>query len=306
MKKLTIATRESPLAMWQAEHIQALLSAQNPDLSVELLPMTTTGDQMLSGPLAEVGGKGLFVKELERALLDKRADIAVHSMKDVPPEFPQGLGLIGILCREDCRDAFVSNRFNQLDDLPCGAVVGTASQRRKAQLLALRPDLTIEVLRGNLQTRLRKLDENQYDAIILAAAGLKRMGLQERIKSSLAIEQCLPAVGQGVLGIEARLDDPAVKALIQPLVDSETQQLVSAERQFSRRLGGSCSVPLACHARHDNGAYTIEGLVAEPDGSRILRAAKQGDLADLPALADLLADELLAQGAGEILQNLSS
>lgn len=304
MKKLTIATRESPLAMWQAKHIQALLQQQYPELNIELLPMTTTGDQMLNGPLSQVGGKGLFVKELERALLDGRADIAVHSMKDVPPEFPEGLGLTGILCREDCRDAFVSNQYRTLADLPDGAKVGTASQRRKAQILAQYPTLKTEVIRGNLQTRLRKLDDGEFDAIILAAAGLKRMGLSERITSLLQINECLPAVGQGVLGIEARLDDAATAEIIAPLIDSEAQTLVQAERTFSQKLGGSCSVPLACHAQRSDEDCTIEGLVAEPDGSVILRDKVTGRYADAEKLAEQLADKLIAQGAKELLANL--
>lgn len=304
MKTLRIATRQSPLAMWQAEFVQAQLQKLHPELTVELLPMTTKGDQILNSPLALIGGKGLFVKELEHALLDGRADIAVHSMKDVPPTFPAGLGLGAILKRHSPFDALLSNRYNSLADLPAGSHVGTASQRRKAQLLARFPTLKVSTLRGNIQTRISKLDAGEFDAILLAASGLQRMGLDARIKAVLSAEESLPAVGQGALGIEVRENDQDVAKYLKPLVDIETQTNVAAERRFSKRLGGSCSVPLGCYATHQGDDFEIEGLLAQPSGGLILRAQRKGKTQDALALADALADDLFSQGAQQILDEL--
>lgn len=304
MKTLRIATRQSPLAMWQAEFVQSQLQTLHPELNVELLPMTTKGDQILNSPLALVGGKGLFVKELEHALLDGRADIAVHSMKDVPPGFPEGLGLGAILKRHSPFDAVLSNNYSTLEELPDGAHVGTASQRRKAQILARFPKLKISTLRGNIQTRIGKLDAGEFDAILLAASGLERMGLDSRIKSLLSAEHSLPAVGQGALGIEVREGDAQVAKWLEPLVHAETQINVSAERRFSKRLGGSCSVPLGCFATHNGEDFQIDGLLAQPDGKLILRAQRSGKTQDSLAMADALADDLFAQGAQKILDEL--
>lgn len=298
---LRIATRKSPLAMWQAEHIKARLEALHPGLVIELVTFTTQGDKILDTPLAKIGGKGLFVKELEAAMLDGRADIAVHSMKDVPMEFPEGLEL-GVICsRENAQDAFVSNQYKTIDDLPHGAVVGTSSLRRQCQIQQQRPDLVIESLRGNVQTRLQKLDDGQYDAIILAAAGLLRMELHERIASFISTEQSLPAGGQGALGIEWRSGDSSVHALIKPLHDVDTAACVLAERALNRRLQGGCQVPIAAFAELSNGQLQLRGLVGSVDGSKILRTAQQGAVADAEAIGIAGAEDLLAQGAGEIL-----
>lgn len=304
MKTLRIATRQSPLAMWQAEFVQAQLQELHPQLTVELLPMTTKGDQILNSPLALIGGKGLFVKELEHALLEGRADIAVHSMKDVPPTFPEGLGLGAILKRHSPFDAVLSNDYSSIEELPEGAHVGTASQRRKAQLLARFPHLKISTLRGNIQTRISKLDAGEFDAILLAASGLQRMGLDSRIKSIMSAEDSLPAVGQGALGIEVRENDAQVAEFLKPLVHSETQINVAAERRFSKRLGGSCSVPLGCFATHDGDKFEIEGLLAQPDGKLILRSQRSGKTEDALSLAEALADDLFSQGAQKILDEL--
>jgi hydroxymethylbilane synthase len=303
---LRIATRKSPLALWQAEYVKARLEHFHPSLSVELVPMTSRGDVLLDVPLAKVGGKGLFVKELEQALLNNEADIAVHSMKDVPMEFPDGLGLAVICEREDPRDAWVSNTFDSMDQLPSGAVVGTSSLRRQSQLLATRPDLTVKFLRGNVQTRLAKLDAGEYDGIMLAAAGLIRLELHERIRGFIAPEQCLPAGGQGAVGIECRLADAAIRELLQPLHHSLTAQAVTAERAMNRRLEGGCQVPIACFAIHQGDQLWLRGLVAEPDGSQILR----GEIRDLvgrgEAMGIALAEQLLRQGADRILQKVYS
>ncbi len=307
---LRIATRESPLAMWQAEYVKAALEACHPQLQIELLPMTTRGDQILDAPLAKIGGKGLFMKELEVAMLEGRADIAVHSMKDVPMAFPEGLQLAVICEREDCRDAFVSNDFNTLDELPQGAVVGSSSLRRQCQLKALRPDLEIRDLRGNVNTRLRKLDAGEYQAIILAAAGLIRLGMSERIAALLESETSLPAGGQGAVGIECREDDEQTLALLEPLAHRETTLCVQAERAMNTRLNGGCQVPIACLAELTNSGNSetlfIRGLVGEPDGSRILRSEKTGSPGEAAALGKAVADELLAQGANDILARLES
>lgn len=301
MPVLKIATRESPLALWQAEHVQALLLQAHPDLAVELLPMTTLGDQRLEGSLSKVGGKGLFVKELEQALLDGRADLAVHSMKDVPAEQPDGLMLTCFLPGEDPRDAFVSSRYPRLDRLPQGACVGTSSLRRQTQLKHLRPDLRIEVLRGNVGTRLRKLDEGAYDAILLACAGLIRLGLAARIREALPVDVFVPAVGQGIVGIECRADDQATRAWLAPLDDTPSRIRLAAERSFNRQLGGNCQVPVAGHAVLTDGQIRLEGLVGAPDGTRQLRHVISGPAMDAERLGQQLAVRLLADGAGEVL-----
>ncbi len=301
---LRIATRKSPLAMWQAEHVTAALTAAYPALQVEIIGMTTKGDRILDAPLAKVGGKGLFVKELEQGMLAHEADIAVHSMKDVPVEFPAGLHLPVILEREDPRDAFVSNRYEALADLPEGSVVGTSSLRRQCQLADRRPDLRIEPLRGNVNTRLAKLDAGDYDAIILAAAGLIRLGFQSRIRSLISPEDSLPAIGQGAIGIECRAQDPRVNDLIRVLHHEETALRVRAERAMNLRLHGGCQVPIAGFALLADGRLFLRGLVGATDGSRILRAEAEGP-ADAPEdLGTRVADALLDQGAGEILAAL--
>lgn len=302
--KLRIATRESPLAMWQAEHVKARLEAAHPQLSVALLPMTTRGDQLLSSPLAAVGGKGLFVKELEQAMLESRADIAVHSMKDVPAQQPDGLMLAAFLSGEDPRDAFVSNRFGALAELPADAIVGTSSLRRQAQLRAARPDLTVRDLRGNVGSRLRKLDEDQYDAILLAHAGLARLGLAARIRESFDPQWFLPAIGQGIIGIECRCDDPQTQALLAPLADPQSAARLAAERAMNAKLGGACQVPVAGHAVIRGERLRLDGLVGAPDGSQLIRDAVEGHVDHAAALGSELADRLLAKGAGSILAAL--
>ena len=298
---LRIATRKSPLALWQAEHVAARLRAAHPGLAVELVGMSTQGDRILDSPLAKVGGKGLFVKELEVALLDGRADIAVHSMKDVPVEFPDGLHLPVILEREDPRDAFVSNAYARFEDLPQGARVGTSSLRRQCQLAARRPDLVIDSLRGNVNSRLAKLDAGQFDAIILAAAGLKRLGFADRIRCELEPETSLPAIGQGAIGIECRRDDARTGALIAVLDDPDTHLRLRAERALNTRLKGGCQVPIAGHAILDGDQLWLRGLVGEPDGSRMLRAERRGPASEAEALGVQLAEDLLALGADVIL-----
>ncbi|MGC9640086.1 UNVERIFIED_CONTAM: hydroxymethylbilane synthase [Acinetobacter pittii] len=304
MKTLKIATRQSPLALWQAEHIRARLEELHPDLTVELVKFVTQGDKILDTPLAKIGGKGLFVKELEAALLDGRADLAVHSMKDVPMALPEGLTLAVICEREDPLDAFVSNQFEKFADLPQGAKVGTSSMRRKSQILKQRPDLQIIDLRGNVGTRLAKLDEGQYDAIILASAGLKRLGLSERIRHCLTPDISLPAVGQGALGLECRAADQDVLTLIQPLLHPETDVCVRAERAFNAYLEGGCQVPIAGYATLQNGKIHIEGRVGSPDGQTLLRAELTDEASNAQQLGENLARNLLDQGAGELLKAL--
>lgn len=302
-RKLTIATRESPLALWQAEFVQSALMQAHPGLEVQLLGMTSRGDQLLDVPLAKVGGKGLFVKELENALLDGSADIAVHSMKDVPMEFPAGLGL-GVICqREDPSDAFVSNRYRTLAQLPAASVVGTSSLRRECQLRAQRPDLQVKFLRGNVNTRLRKLDDGEYDAIILASAGLLRLGFAHRIAQKIEVSDSLPAGGQGAVGIELRSDDDAVLALLQVVHHEGTARRVAAERAMNQRLQGGCQVPIACYAEYENGSdqLWLRGLVGKPDGSVLLRAEGRAPAVDAEALGISVAQDLLAQGAAAIL-----
>lgn len=301
---LKIATRQSPLALWQANFVKDRLEQIHPHLSVELVPMVTKGDVILDSPLAKIGGKGLFVKELEHALLEKRADIAVHSMKDVPMSFPEGLGLSVICKREDPRDAFVSNLYHTLDELPKGAVVGTSSLRRQCQLKQLRPDLVIRSLRGNVGTRLNKLDVGDYDAIILASAGLIRLGLSHRIASFIETEQSLPAAGQGAVGIECRTDDEEVNALLAPLSDPITTACVLAERAMNTRLQGGCQVPIGGYAVIENHEIYLRALVGDVDGSVILRAEGRCAVENAEELGRTLADDLLAQGADKILAKI--
>jgi hydroxymethylbilane synthase len=304
-QKIVIASRESALAMWQARHIQARLLDLYPGMQVEILGMTTTGDQILDSPLARIGGKGLFVKELEQALEDGRADLAVHSMKDVPMNLPEGFELAAIGEREDPRDAFVSNQYKALEDLPASSIVGTSSLRRQSQLMARFPHLKIESLRGNLQTRLRKLDEGQYAAIILAAAGLKRLGLEARIAGLIDPASSIPAVGQGALGIEIKAGRADMMALLAPLNHPETAACVTAERATSRALAGSCQVPLGAFAQISHGnTLHMTGFVASIDGQRMVRAEAQGTTADADALGRDLAAKLVTQGADKILAEL--
>lgn len=298
---LRIATRKSPLALWQAEHVAAALRAAHPGLAVEIVGMTTKGDRILDAPLAKVGGKGLFVKELEQGMLSGQADIAVHSLKDVPVDLPEGLHLPVILEREDPLDAFVSNRYDGLHVLPAGARVGTSSLRRQCQLAARRPDLQIEPLRGNVNSRLAKLDAGDYDAILLAAAGLIRLGFAERIRGRIDPEDSLPAIGQGAIGIECRVEDGRTEALIGPLHHPHTALRVRAERALNARLHGGCQVPIAGHATLEGGRLHLRGLVGTPDGSRVLRAQAHGSSDDPEALGIAVAEDLLQQGAGEIL-----
>ncbi len=298
---IRIATRKSPLALWQAHFVQSRLQQLYPQLRVELLPMSTKGDKILDSPLAKVGGKGLFVKELEQAILAGDADIAVHSMKDVPVEFPDGLGLSIICERDDPRDAFVSSRFPSLAELPAGSRVGPSSLRRQCQLRASRPDLQILDLRGNVNSRLAKLDGGEYDAILLAAAGLKRLGLQERITTLLPPEQSLPANGQGAVGIECRLDDDELLTLLAPLEHLPTRQRVLAERAMNRALQGGCQVPIGAYAELEGDQLWLRGLVGSPDGRQILHAECRGAASEPEALGQALADQLLAQGAARLL-----
>ncbi|AQZ35504.1 hydroxymethylbilane synthase [Pseudomonas sp. LPH1] len=301
-REIRIATRKSALALWQAEHVKARLEQAHPGLKVSLVPMVSRGDKLLDAPLAKIGGKGLFVKELETALLENEADIAVHSMKDVPMDFPEGLGLYCICEREDPRDAFVSSTYASLDALPPGSVVGTSSLRRQAQLLARRPDLKIQFLRGNVNTRLAKLDAGEYDAIILAAAGLIRLGFEDRIRSSISAEDSLPAGGQGAVGIECRSADSDVHALLAPLHHRDTALRVTAERALNKHLNGGCQVPIACYALLEDDQLWLRGLVGQPDGGLLLRAEGRAASSDAEALGVRVAEALLAQGADAILQ----
>jgi hydroxymethylbilane synthase len=302
--RLVIATRESALAMWQARHVQGRLAALYPRASVELLGLTTQGDQILDRPLAAIGGKGLFIKELEVAMAEGRADLAVHSLKDVPMEMPPGFALAAIAAREDPRDAFVSNRFTSLAELPAGAIVGTSSLRREAQLRERHAGLEVRPLRGNVNTRLRKLDEGQYDAIILAAAGLKRLGFGARIRDLIDPQDSLPAPGQGALALECRADRPDVTAALAPLVDLASTLAVTAERAFSRALSGSCHTPLAAYATWQGGTLWLRGLIASQDGREVLRGERKSqtvDAAGAGALGNALAEEFLARGAARLI-----
>ncbi len=301
---IRIATRQSPLALWQANYVKDALMAAHPGLQVELVTMVTRGDVILDTPLAKVGGKGLFVKELEIAMLEGRADLAVHSMKDVPVDFPDGLGLVTICEREDPRDAFVSNTYAKIEDLPSGAIVGTCSLRRQCQLKAARPDLVIKELRGNVGTRLSKLDAGEYDAIILAAAGLKRLELESRIRSFIEPEQSLPAVGQGAVGIECRVNDQRVRALLAPLNHADTADRVRCERAMNLTLQGGCQGPIGSYALLEGDTIWLRALVGEPDGSQIVRGEIRGPRTQAEQLGITLAEQLLSQGAKEILERL--
>jgi hydroxymethylbilane synthase len=301
---IRIATRKSPLAMWQAEHVAEALRNAHPGINVQIHGMSTQGDKILDTPLAKIGGKGLFVKELEARMLEGDADIAVHSMKDVPVELPEGLHLAVIMEGEDPRDAFVSNDYASLDELPKGAVVGTSSLRRQCQLSDRRPDLEIKSLRGNVNTRLKKLDDGEYDAIILAAAGLIRLGFGDRIRSTIEPEDSLPAIGQGAVGIECRVDDERVNGLLAPLHHADTASRVLAERAMNTRLEGGCQVPIGGHAVLKDDEIWMRGLVGTVDGSEIIRAEIRGPRDEAEALGTALADELLQHGAKEILKEL--
>ena len=303
-RTLRIATRKSALALWQAEYVKGKLEELHPGLTVELVTMVSRGDKLLDAPLAKIGGKGLFVKELEHALLEGRADIAVHSMKDVPMSFPQGLGLEVICEREDPRDAFVSNTYASLDELPQGAIVGTSSLRRQCQILEHRPDLTINFLRGNVNTRLAKLDDGQYDAIILAAAGLIRLKFQNRISQFLETDISLPAGGQGAVGIECRTGDEEIIKLIRPLHHEATARCVLAERAMNKTLNGGCQVPIASYAELKGGQLQLRGLVGQPDASTILRTQQAFPTDQYEQAGVQAAEHLLEQGAGEILAAL--
>jgi len=303
-RTIRIATRKSALALWQAEYVKAKLVAHYPHVTVELVPMSTQGDKILDTPLAKIGGKGLFIKELEIAMLEGRADIAVHSMKDVPVAFPDGFGLHAICERENPYDAFVSNHYESIDALPEGAVVGTSSLRRQCQIRKHRPDLVIKDLRGNVNTRLAKLDAGEYDAIILASAGLIRLDMASRIKMALPASLSLPAVGQGAVGIECRNDDSELIALLQALNHAETNTRVTAERAMNERLEGGCQVPIGSFATLDGDALTLTGMVGKPDGTTLLFASATGPANNAQRIGVEVAESLLEQGAGEILAEL--
>lgn len=304
---MRVATRKSPLALWQAEHVAALLRQAHPSLTVELVPMSTQGDRVVDRSLAAIGGKGLFVKELELALLERRADIAVHSMKDVPGELADEFSIGAVLERADPHDALITAGPRHIGDLVWHARVGTSSLRRQAQLLAARPDLRIEPLRGNVDTRLRRLADGNLDAIVLACAGLMRLGLESRITGRIDMNICLPAVGQGVIGVECRTDDARSRELLKPLDHAATRIALDAERAFSGRLGGSCQSPIAAHAAlTPGGALRLDGLVAEPDGSRLFRDSISGAAHEAHAMGKQLADRVLAAGAGALLERLRS
>jgi hydroxymethylbilane synthase len=304
IETLRIATRKSPLALWQAEEVAKRLKVHHPHLDVSLVGMSTKGDKVLDSPLAKIGGKGLFVKELEQGMLEGRADIAVHSMKDVPIGFPDGLHLSVVLRREDPRDAFVSNQHSTLSELLPAAKIGTSSLRRQSQIRFAHPKLVLENLRGNVNTRLAKLDSGYFDAIVLAAAGLKRLGLESRISNHLTTSQCLPAIGQGAIGIECRSDDAEVQALISPLHHAETAACIGAERAINERLSGGCQVPVAGFAEIIDQRIYLRGLIGYPDGSEILRSEIRGDSSDAAELGYHVAEDLLSQGAGKILKAL--
>lgn len=305
MKKIRIATRQSPLALWQANFVKQQLIQHHPQLEVELLPMVTKGDILLDSPLAKIGGKGLFVKQLEQAILANQADLAVHSIKDIPAEFPQGLSLVTICARDDVRDSLVSNHYKSLAELPPQAIVGTSSLRRRCQLQAHYPHLLINDLRGNVGTRLAKLDAGNYDAIILAAVALKRLNLADRIAQPLATDFMLPAVGQGAVGIEARSNDVALHQLLAPLEHYPSRLCITAERAMNRQLQGGCQVPIAGFAQLDGQTITLQGLVGSLDGQQIIKAQISGPAEHAEVLGMTLANQLLAQGAKAILAQLS-
>ncbi len=302
--RLRIATRKSPLALWQANHVREALLARHPELDVELLTMTTQGDKILDTPLAKVGGKGLFVKELETGMLEGRADLAVHSMKDVPVEFPEGLCLAAVLPREDPRDVLISNTSSSIDQLPQGARVGTSSLRRQSQLRARRPDLRILDLRGNVNTRLSRLDNGEYDAIMLAAAGVKRMGWDARITEFLPPEQFLPAIGQGAIGIEIRTDDARLHELVVGLNDAQTATRIAAERALNKALQGGCQVPIAGYSEISHGVILLRALVGRPDGTELVQGVISGKPEDAEELGRVLAKDLLSRGAKQILDEV--
>jgi hydroxymethylbilane synthase len=297
-----IATRKSPLAIWQANYVKKRLLLLHPDLTVEVMGMLTTADKMIATPLHQIGGKGFFVKELEKAILEHQADIAVHSIKDMPSELPDGLELAAILPREDPYDVFVSNKYLTIFDLPQGGLLGTSSLRRKTQALAMRQDLNIKSLRGNVGSRLKKLDQEKFDAIILACAGLKRLGLEHRIKSNFNLNQMLPAAGQGAIGVECRYKDERVLNLLSPLNDQNTWDAVTAERIVSERLGGGCQFPIACYASIHHENLSLQALVSNFDGSKILRTTQQGSRHLFKEVALSAANDLITQGALELLQ----
>ncbi|HET9990641.1 MAG TPA: hydroxymethylbilane synthase [Kofleriaceae bacterium] len=301
--RLVIATRGSALALWQAHHVQARLGVVAPELTVELMVIKTSGDLIQDIPLSKVGGKGLFVKEIEQALVDGKADLAVHSMKDVPPELAEGLSIAAVSARETPWDALCARAPITVDTLPHGAKIGTSSMRRQCQLLARRPDLKIEMLRGNVPTRIKKLDDGLYDAVVLAAAGLTRLGMADRITQALPLELCIPAVAQGVLGIETRSDDAMSRELARKAIhDERSQAHVTAERTFLAKMGGSCTTPLAAHAiDREDGGIRLVGMCGMPDGSKILKAEYGGPIEQAAVLGEKLAEDLLAQGAADIL-----
>lgn len=306
VKTIKIATRKSPLALWQANYVKAQLLSYHPDLQVELIPIVTQGDILLDSPLSKIGGKGLFVKQLELALLNGDADIAVHSIKDIPAEFPEGLELTTICQRDEVRDAFVSNHYHSLDELPQNAIVGTSSLRRQCQLKAHYPHLVIKDLRGNVGSRLEKLDSGQYDAIILAAAGLKRLGLNERIRQCIPINLILPAVGQGAVGIESRQNDTAVHQLLASLDDQHTRLSITAERAMNHYLQGGCQVPIACYSELKQDTLELSGLVGSLDGKNLITAKVSGDKHQAVDLGVKLAQQLIKLGADEILKQIES
>ncbi len=304
MKILKIATRKSPLALWQAEHVKKQLIATHPDLSVELVKMQTEGDRFLDAPLIAVGGKGLFIKELEQALLEGKADIAVHSMKDVTIDLPDELALTVIMEREDTRDVFISNTYKQIEDLADAAVLGTSSLRRQSQVKALHPEIELKDLRGNVGTRLGKLDAGEYDAILLAAAGIIRLGLDERITQLIPHSVLLPAIGQGAIGIECRAGDDVVQELITPLNHGNTSLCVQAERAFSRRLFGGCQLPIAGQASITADEIELTGIIARVDGSEVIKSELKGNIADGDNIGTALAETLLGRGGDKILKEL--
>ncbi len=304
MSRIRIATRESQLALWQANEVSRLLSLHHPDIEVEIIGMTTEGDRFLQASLAASGGKGLFVKELEQCLLDNNADIAVHSMKDVPYELPASLEIHAILEREDPRDAFVSNKYKTLNKLPANAIVGTSSTRRECQIRALRSDLNIQPLRGNVNTRLKKLDDGEYDAIILASAGLKRLGFEDRIADLIETETSLPAIGQGAIGIECRDNDTATREILAPLHHGTTSLSVIAERGISTALSANCHLPIAAHATQSANTLTLKALVGLPDGSKIVHASATGSHDEIAQIIQQVVNKLLEQGANELVDSL--
>ena len=306
MKKIKIATRKSPLAIWQAKHVKEELIKAHVDIEIELVSMQTEGDRFLESPLFNVGGKGLFIKELEEALSSNDADIAVHSMKDVVVDLPENLVLPVIMKREDSRDVLISNHYNDIDTIPNNSVVGTSSLRRQSQFRRLCPNAVLKDLRGNVGTRIRKLDDGEYDAILLAAAGIIRLGLSNRITQLVPHGHLLPAVGQGAIGIECRADDMTTQELIAPLNDKNTSLCVLTERAFSRRLNGGCQLPIAAHALIEDKQIKLSGLVAKLDGSEIIKSEKQGDIMDIESIGNSLAELLLERGADVILKELTN